>query len=85
MSVLRSVDYVDVDIVDSGFGDCSLEAGEQLLEGFVLASSEHGYGLASLGSDGHAADGLDVSDDDLAVLGKFIDVRVHEMVKGEAS
>jgi hypothetical protein len=26
-----------------------------------------------------------VSDDDLAVLGKFIDVRVHEMVKGEAS
>ena len=77
MSLLRSVDFVDVDIVDGGLGDGRVEAGEQLLEGFVLAPAEHGQGLASLGSDGYAADGLDVSDDDLAVLGELVDVRVH--------
>ena len=76
-SALRSVHFVDVDIVDGGFGDGGVEAGEQLLEGFVLAPAEHGYGLPSLGGDGNAANGFDVSDDDLAVLGEFVDMRVH--------
>ena len=36
-SAPRSVDFVDVDIVDGGFGDGGVEAGEQLLEGFIFA------------------------------------------------
>ena len=48
MSLLRSVDFVDVDTVDGGLGDGRVEAGEQLLEGFVLAPAKHGQGLSSL-------------------------------------
>ena len=84
MSAPRSVDFVDVDIVDGGFGDGGVEAGEQLLEGFVLAPAEHGQGLAALGGDGNAADGFDVSDDDLAVLGELIDVWVHGDCEGRS-
>jgi hypothetical protein len=39
---MRSVHFVDVDIIDRGFGDGGVEAGEQLLEGLVLAAAEHG-------------------------------------------
>jgi len=47
-SALRSVHFVDVDIVDRGFGYGRVEPGEQLFEGFILAPAEHGNRLASL-------------------------------------
>jgi hypothetical protein len=74
---LWGVHFVDVDIVDRGFGYGRVEPGEQLFEGFVFAAAEHGNRLASLLGDGHGADGLYVSDDDLTVFGELVDVRVH--------
>jgi len=46
-SALRSVHFIDVNIVDRSFGDGRIEPGEQLFEGFVLAPAEHGDCLAS--------------------------------------
>jgi hypothetical protein len=46
-SALGSVDFIDVDVVDGGLGNGSVESAEQLLERFVLAPAEHGQSLPS--------------------------------------
>jgi hypothetical protein len=38
--------------------------------------------FAALRRDGHAAHGLDATDDDLALLGELIDLRVHGDFEG---
>ena len=43
-----NVHFVHIDIVDRCTGGGSVEAGEELLKGLILAAAEHGNGLATL-------------------------------------
>ena len=81
-SVVWSVHFVDVDMIDRCTGDGCVEAGEELLEGLVFSPAKYGHGLASLCGDRHGAGWFDVADDDLTMFGERVEVGIHRDGEG---